>query len=323
MRTLHGHPKKLMLVAYAIAGGVVVVMATSWGPRGFVRAWAHPQPAWLLVVGGGAIAALLAYTVSYRALMHFDGGLDLPLGLAARIVALGFGPFVPGGGFDVDKRALEAFHGNAVDVGTRVFAIGALELAVLSPAACACAIGLLIDGDPRPSASVLWPWALAVPAGFLIGFSAMSRLQGRVNCERSGLAGILARSVRGGWMLTGLGRQPRDGWPALIGMAAYWACDIASFYGAARFLGLRINGAEAVLAYATGYALTRRSMPLGGAGVTEALLTLALHWAGQPVGPALAAVLVYRLFNFVFPTLPALVAHGSVDLLAPVDAVDR
>jgi hypothetical protein len=35
--------------------------------------------------------------------------------------------------------------------------------------------------------------------------------------------------------------------------------------------------------------------------VIAALMTFALHWVGQPVGPALAAVVVYRVFNFLVP----------------------
>ncbi len=38
-------------------------------------------------------------------------------------------------------------------------------------------------------------------------------------------------------------------------------------------------------------------MPLGRAGVTEAPMTYSLHWLGQPVVPALAAVVVYRVVN--------------------------
>jgi uncharacterized membrane protein YbhN (UPF0104 family) len=101
-------------------------------------------------------------------------------------------------------------------------------------------------------------------------------------------------------------------WIAWAGMTLYWALDIASFYGAARFIGLHMNVAEAILAYATGYALTRRSMPLGGAGVTEALLTFSLHWVGQPVPASLAVVVVYRAFNFVLPAVPAMLVRPRV-----------
>jgi hypothetical protein len=54
---------------------------------------------------------------------------------------------------------------------------------------------------------------------------------------------------------------------------------------------------------------------LGGAGVTEVLMTFALHWMGQPVVGALAAVVVYRVFNFAFPALLALVVHPQVEPL--------
>jgi uncharacterized membrane protein YbhN (UPF0104 family) len=312
MRTLHEHPKKLMLVAYAIAGGVVLAIAASWGYRGFIDAWKHPHPGWLAVVAGGSIAALVSYLISYRALMHFDGGPQLSLNLAIRIVALGFGPFVPGGGFDVDKRALQAIHGDGPEVGQRIFAIGALELAVLAPIACVAAIILIINGDPKPLDSMLWPWALAVPGGFIFGFWGMGWLRRRVDPSAGGIRGAVGRAVTGAWMLTEFPRHPREGWPAVLGMAAYWAFDVASFYGALRFLGLRASLCETIIAYATGYALTRRSVPLGGAGMTEVFLTFSLHWVGQRVLASLAAVVVYRLFNFVFPAVPALLAHGRM-----------
>jgi hypothetical protein len=53
-------------------------------------------------------------------------------------------------------------------------------------------------------------------------------------------------------------------------------------------------------------------MPLGGAGATEALMTFALHWVGQPVVPALVAVVIYRVFNFLLPVAPALLVRRRV-----------
>lgn len=313
MRTLHGHPKKLTLVAYGIAVAVVLVIAFEWGIGRFVDSWGHLQPFWLLVALGGELLSTLAYMVAYRAVMHFDQGPWLPLTLALRVVSLGFGPFVPAGGFDVDQRALQNVHGDRHVVSTRIFAMGALEWGVLAPAACVAAIALLVHGDPRPMKSVLWPWALGVPAGFVIGFYVVFRIcRGGIDENRSGLRGSLGRAVRGAWMLSELPREPRNGWPALFGMILYWSLDIASFYGAVRFVGLHTNLGEVVLAYATGYALTRRTMPFGGAGITEALMTFALHWVGQPIPASLAAVVVYRLFNFVLPAAPALLAHNEV-----------
>lgn len=58
--------------------------------------------------------------------------------------------------------------------------------------------------------------------------------------------------------------------------------------------------------------LTRCSLPLAGAVVTEVLLTFALHWCGAPLGPALAAVVVYRLFNLVLAAGPSLLASRGL-----------
>ncbi len=79
-----------------------------------------------------------------------------------------------------------------------------------------------------------------------------------------------------------------------------------------RTFGLTPDFGTVVIAYATGYAATRRSLPLGGAGVTEGLMTYALYWCHEPLAPALAAVLVYRVFNFLLVAAPAVIAHRQL-----------
>jgi uncharacterized membrane protein YbhN (UPF0104 family) len=100
---------------------------------------------------------------------------------------------------------------------------------------------------------------------------------------------------------------------AWLGIALYWATDILAFYGALRMFGLQPGGLRVVIAYGTGYAATRRSLPLGGAGVTEFLMTYALYWLRMPLAPALAAVLVYRVFNFLLIAAPAVIAHRQLE----------
>jgi hypothetical protein len=51
--------------------------------------------------------------------------------------------------------------------------------------------------------------------------------------------------------------------------------------------------AQLVVGYATGYALTRRALPLGGTGIVETLLPFALGWVGIALAPALLAVFGY------------------------------
>jgi hypothetical protein len=64
-------------------------------------------------------------------------------------------------------------------------------------------------------------------------------------------------------------------------------------------------------------------MPLGGAGVTELLLTFAQHWVGQPIARALAAVVVYRVFNFALPAAPALLVRRRIRPLLRAADQDR
>jgi uncharacterized membrane protein YbhN (UPF0104 family) len=63
--------------------------------------------------------------------------------------------------------------------------------------------------------------------------------------------------------------------------------------------------AAVVVGYATGYALTRRTLPLAGAGAVEALLPFALVWVGFGLPSAVLAVFCYRFFNLWLPLGPA------------------
>ena len=322
MRKLHAHPVRVTLAAFVLAGVAVVAIAGAYGFGAFAKAWSHLDFVWLAVAGGAELLAVPAYMFCYRALVRVDDGPRLELPLVARIVTGGFGPFAVRGGFVLDKRALHAIEGDEETATIRVLGLGALEWALLAPVACVSAIVLLATGDPRPMASLLWPWAIAVPAGFALGLwlAAPARRRRIADGEgrwRHGLH-IALRAIA---ILRLLVRGFPKYSAAWIGMAAYWVFDLASFYGALRFVGLHLNLGEAILAYATGYALTRRSMPLGGAGITELLMTFALHWVGQPVAASLAAVVVYRVFNFVLPTIPALLVRNRVKPL--LEAADE
>jgi uncharacterized membrane protein YbhN (UPF0104 family) len=89
--------------------------------------------------------------------------------------------------------------------------------------------------------------------------------------------------------------------------ALYWAGDIVCLWAALQLVGgHKITVAALVLAYTGGYILTRRALPAGGAGFVEVALTFALVAMGARFIPALIGVLVYRLFNFWLPILPAL-----------------
>lgn len=320
MRKLRDHPIAVSAAAFALSAVAVVAIAGAWGFTAFADAWADLHPGWLALAVCAGVLAFAVYAIAYRAVARIHGGPLLGLPLTARVVAAGFGAFAVGGGFSLDKRALYAIESDRRAATVRVLGLGALEWALLAPAAWVSAVVLLVRGNSSVMPSLLWPWALAVPAGFAIGLwlGAPDRRE-RVAGD-GGVRAALGRALEGVGVLRSLARKFSSYWAAWLGIALYWALDIASFYGAVRFIGLHLGLGETVLAYATGYALTRRSTPLGGAGSTETLMTFALHWVGQPVAPALAAVVVYRVFNFALPTIPAILARRRVKPL--LDAAD-
>jgi uncharacterized membrane protein YbhN (UPF0104 family) len=316
MEHLRRRPLLATAIAYSLAMTAAVAIAGAWGFDSFTDVWAHIHAGWLALGITAELLTFPVYVLAYRTIALVHGGPRLALGVVLRLVVAGFGPFVAGGGFAMDKRALHAITEDERAATTRVLGLGALEWALLAPAAWVCAVALLVASDRRPLGSLLWPWALAVPVGFAVGlWLAGSTRRRRV--ERAAVPGAqaLGRALHSVAILFTLGREPRRFWCAWLGSALYWVFDIAAFYGACAFIGLHINLPEVVVGYATGYALTRRSMPLGGAGITEALMTFSLHWVGQPIPAALAAVLVYRCFNFLLPTIPALAVRPAVEPL--------
>jgi len=311
-------------MATAIAAIAVLAIVQATGGNAVGRAFSDVDPGWLALIAGAELLTYPAYVIAYRSIARVHGHAPLALPLVARVVVAGFGPFAIGGGFGIDRQALHALHEDEHSARVRVLALGTLEWAVLAPVACAVSIVLLITGaDVAPS--LLWPWALAVPAGFGLALWAsapgrgerLSRLGGR---QRP----WLVRLLEGVGVLHTLIREPRRYAGAWLGTTLYWAADIAAFYGGLRAFGIDPYAGKVIIAYATGYIATRRSLPLGGAGVTEALMTYSLYWLGEPIAPALAAVVAYRTFNFLLAATPALIAHRQMrPLLATAEGLRR
>src|SRR5439155_26399311 len=110
----------------------------------------------------------------------------------------------------------------------------------------------------------------------------------------------------------------RHGAAAFAGMALYWAGEVFVLWVClAAFSGDTPSVAAVVVGYATGYALTRRTLPLAGAGAVEALLPFALVWVGYGLAPAVLAVFAYRVFNLWLPPGPAVGALWALQRRPP------
>lgn len=320
-RWLVEHPLATSALAIGIAGVAVLVIARATGADAVGRAFDHVNPPWIALIAGASLLTYPAYVLAYRSIAGIHGHSPIGLPMVARVVVAGFGAFSLSGGFGVDQQALHALHEDERSARIRVIALGVLEWAVLAPTTCAVAIVLLAQGA-NILPSLLWPWAIAVPLGF--GFGLWASSSGRI--ERISRIGgkrrdWLAQMLEGVGVLHQLITQPRRYLLAWFGTALYWAADIAAFYGGLRLFGLQPGAGKVIIAYATGYAATRRSLPLGGAGVTEVLMTYSLYWVREPLAPALAAVLAYRVFNLLVVAAPALIAHRQLGPL--LTAADR
>jgi uncharacterized membrane protein YbhN (UPF0104 family) len=311
-------------VATALAAVAVLAIAHATSADAIGRAFNHVDLRWIGLIAGAELLAYPAYVIAYRSLAQVHGHAPLALPMLARVVVAGFGPFAIGGGFGIDRQVLHGLQEDERSARVRVVALGILEWAVLAPTTCVVAIVFLAErANILPS--LLWPWAIGVPVGFAVALWASTperteRLA-RIGGKRRDW---IARMLEGVGVLHMLIRDPRGHMGAWVGTAMYWAADIAAFYGGLRTFGLDPSFGKVIIAYATGYAATRRSLPLGGAGITEALMTYSLYWVREPLAPALAAVVAYRIFNFLLAATPALIAHRQLrPVLAVADELSR
>ena len=259
----------------------------------------------------GQVLALAGYTAAFRSVTAAAAASRCPTRDAADVVTAGFGAFALGGGFAVDRRALDEAGYDSRDSTVRVLGLGALEYAVLGTATCVAAIALLLEGSSAQRA-MLWSWAIGVPAAWPSASGRRRRTAGCAIRDGGRLRRALCHALDGVGMLHELVRHPIRYAAAWWGMTLYWAADIATLYAALRLFGVHLGAAETIVAYSTGYAATRRTLPLAGVGATEVLLALSLTWVGVGLATAVPVVAVYRLANVALLLVPALHAHGRL-----------
>jgi uncharacterized membrane protein YbhN (UPF0104 family) len=323
MKVLQRRPRVALTLSALIAAGTVIAIAASDKPRALLHTVEHPQPLWLLYALVAELVAYAGYVVAYRSTVSEPGGPRLSLMLTIRIVVAGFGPFVPLGGFAFDRRAIRSVGEDARSARVQVMGLGVIEYLLLAPAAWVCALILLL-GTRRASLWLTLPWIVAVPPGFAFAWwvtrpqllEPLRRASGRL---RSWVADVLS----GVEVMRTIVLHPLERPGAAIGMGVYWAAEIACFGFALRCFGIELGVPPLVVAYATGYAASRRSLPLGGAGITEALLTISLIAVHVNAAHALFGVIAYRLVNFIVPTLPGLLAHSSLAPLLDGESASR
>jgi uncharacterized membrane protein YbhN (UPF0104 family) len=307
----------ILLVAGAFAMAAAMGLADMAGYGRLVDAVQDVVPTWFAVCFGAQVVAYLGYVLAVRDIARVDGGPLLSLRLSMRTVVAGFGVFAAthaAGGFSVDYWTFRRSGLRRREAVARVLALGVLEYAVLAPAALISAAVILLGTGGHVRDAMTYPWLAVVP-GFLAALwvSAPRRAErlsdpGKGGRVRQWFAHLVAGIVKLRCMIT----RPRLYGLGVAGVCLYWLGDIACLWAALKIYNAELSTPALILAYATGYVLTRRSLPAGGAGLVEVLMTFALVWVGVPLAPALLGVITYRLFNFWLPVIPALAALPAV-----------
>jgi uncharacterized membrane protein YbhN (UPF0104 family) len=326
---IEARPLLALVAPTVLALGAVAGLAYIAGSERIDRAARNLHPGWLLLCLGGELLAYAGYVLMVRDTAKVDKGPKLTFGSSLQAVVAGFGVFAAtrtSGGFAVDYWVLRKAGEDRDGAVARVLALGALEYAVLAPAALCSAIAILVDGEDIPY-SITLPWLLVIPGSLAAAWVSSPKRAARYADPGDGgrIREAFAHAVRGLSILRAMfTAHPREHGLGLLGTVGYWAGDIACLWGALQVFGNpRLSIPALILGYATGYVLTRRSLPAGGAGIVEIALTFALHWVGFPFVRALLGVVVYRLFNLWLPILPALATLPHVnELRAELEAAE-
>jgi len=311
------------LIAFIVLGAALsaaAVVGVSWaaGFGSVADRLHHANAAWLPLALAAEVLAYVGYVLAYREVARVEDGPRLPHSRALALVATGFGVFIARGGFSVDLHAFRQEFVSDREARVRVLGLGALEYALLAPATCIVAILLLLDHVHRPGTGLTMPWAIAVPTGGVLALSAL-RLRDRLRGRR-GWRDHVAQWLDSIHVIRQLFVKLEHA-AGPIGTAIYWFGDIACLALCLRaFEGHFPSIAPLVIGYATGYALTRRTLPLAGAGAVEALLPFALLWTGTPLSAAVTAVAAYRIVNFWLPIVPAIFGLRSLRAAGPASS---
>ena len=136
----------------ALVGGTLLAIGASVGvaaAAGFdsvLAVLAHIRPGWLTIVLGAQLVAVGGYATSYREVLRVRGGPKVHRAWAGALTAVGFGAYLPKGGFAFDYGTLRR-SSISHEADQRVLGLGALEYAVLAPAAWASALVLVLSGS--------------------------------------------------------------------------------------------------------------------------------------------------------------------------------
>jgi uncharacterized membrane protein YbhN (UPF0104 family) len=271
---------------------------------GFEAVWRtvrHPSWPWLVASLCGVVLAFAGYYFGYRGVGKIEGGPDdLSHGDRLAVVAAGFGGFLAHGGTGIDKDVMRAAGGSEREAKVRVALLGGLEHGVLAIPCSVAGMVLVIEGIDKPPSDFTIPWAIGPAIGFAVAFWAAERYRDRLR-GRGGIRERLSIGLDATHLIWTAFRLPLRYAGANFGMLAYWLADMAALWAGMAAFGFHMNGASEMVAFGTAMIVTRRTGPLGGAGILGVALAPTLWYSGAPWAAAVLGTFSYRFFAIWLP----------------------
>ncbi len=260
------------------------------------RAVQRPDWPWLAASFGGVALAFVGYYFGYRGVGKIEEGPeDLDTRSRLAVVAAGFGGFLAHGGAGLDGHVMRAAGASEREAKVRVFLLAGLEHGILAIPCSAAAIALLVAGVDKPPHDFTYPWAILPAVGFVGAIWAAERYRERVR-GRGGWRERLSVSLDGAHLVGALFRHPLRYPLALPGMLLFWLADMFALWAAMAAFHFRMDVGSEVVAFGTAMIVTRRTGPLGGAGLLGVALPPTLWVSGAPWAAAVLGTFAYRFF---------------------------
>jgi undecaprenyl-diphosphatase len=106
--------------------------------------------------------------------------------------------------------------------------------------------------------------------------------------------------------------NPKRAIALIAGSGGVTACYALGLVASVNAFGGGVGAGKVIAVYLGGAALAAVAPTPGGMGPLEAALVAGLIGVGLATGPAVAAVLVYRLISYWAPVLPGFILYRSL-----------
>lgn len=306
-----------LMALLQLAGGIGVAYLA--GFTAVRRVLGHFDWRFLVLAAGALAVSFAGYYFAYRSIYRVESGPGLSRRQLAAVVMAGFGGFLAHGGSALDCYAVQAAGADEREAKVRTSSLGGLEHGVLGIVCMAAAIAVLVEGLKTPPTDFTMPWALVPLPGFLLAFWLAERVRPALHRSSNGRGwrepvSIFADGIH---LIRQMFTHPVRYGPDLVGMAVFWLADMVAAWAGLAAFGFQMSWPAFIVGFGTGLLFTRRTGPMGGAGVLGLVLPLTLWASGAPLAVAAVGIFAYRVLCLWLPlplslaTLPTLRAMGE------------